>query len=458
MRSRWISLAAIALGASCASRPPPAPTDLDDLPAPHPLAGHEAHYALTWRGERIGDATETLRPRPGALGELRMVRRERLTLRRQDTTVALETAITIDTDDRLRARAVHVLRQTGADGLRGAARREPDGRWRLSWGDEPPRHAAAEAVPIELVPLLVAAAPERRFDGTVLLSGYGFAVANLWLEPDGPDRVRAALETTAGVARSVAWLDERGTVRRVDADTGVGAARVAPAALGEPFAPPEMVSAAALAVAGAPADPPVLSVTPAPAAPPALPGQRAEHDGDVLQLRLLPGDGPAVPAVVDAKEPSAAARRLAPLAAELVRGAADRRAEVVALARATATLIDDDLGAPGTSAGAALAMGRGDCTAHALLFATLAEARGIATRLVTGYRLEGRTLVRHRWAVAKVDGVWMAVDPTWGEAPASPRLIGLAMHGSAAAEIAVADDLAFAGWAGVRVVFRTAGR
>src|SRR5207244_10447088 len=85
----------------------------------------------------------------------------------------------------------------------------------------------------------------------------------------------------------------------------------------------------------------------------------------------------------------------------------------------------------------------GDCTAHALAFIARAERRGLETRAVTGWRLDGGRLVRHRWAlVRQADGPWIAVDPSYGEAPASPRLIGLAVGGATTAELAAAD-LAF---------------
>jgi transglutaminase-like putative cysteine protease len=85
-----------------------------------------------------------------------------------------------------------------------------------------------------------------------------------------------------------------------------------------------------------------------------------------------------------------------------------------------------------------------------VLFAELAARRGIATRLVTGYRLEGGRLVRHRWALAAVDGAWMAVDPTFGEAPARARLLGLATHGASTDELSLVDAVAFAGMSRAR--------
>jgi transglutaminase-like putative cysteine protease len=70
----------------------------------------------------------------------------------------------------------------------------------------------------------------------------------------------------------------------------------------------------------------------------------------------------------------------------------------------------------------------GDCTTYALAYAALATARGIPTRVVTGLRVDGDRLVRHRWAVSWTGTRWIAVDAAFGAAPAGGDLIGLAVH------------------------------
>ncbi|HUS65782.1 MAG TPA: transglutaminase family protein, partial [Kofleriaceae bacterium] len=116
-----------------------------------------------------------------------------------------------------------------------------------------------------------------------------------------------------------------------------------------------------------------------------------------------------------------------------------------ALARAVADLVEDDLRAgPVDGADQVLARGRGDCVAHAVLFSAMARARGIPVRLVTGFRLEGHALVRHQWAIVEEDGARVAIDPTAGGAAAPGRYLALAVHGSSAAERALAADLAYA--------------
>ena len=131
--------------------------------------------------------------------------------------------------------------------------------------------------------------------------------------------------------------------------------------------------------------------------------------------------------------------------------------ELSALARYTDRLIENDLTAPPPDARTAFALGRGDCTAHATVFAAFATARGFDVRLVTGFRLsdtdDGHRLVRHRWAVARIDDRWISVDPTYGESPASAVLLGLTAHGATAAELAIVDELAFAGFDGATARF-----
>jgi transglutaminase-like putative cysteine protease len=69
----------------------------------------------------------------------------------------------------------------------------------------------------------------------------------------------------------------------------------------------------------------------------------------------------------------------------------------------------------------------GDCTTFALAYAALAHHRGIATRAVTGLRVDGGRLVRHRWAVSWTGRAWIAVDAAFSAAPAGGDLVGLAV-------------------------------
>lgn len=469
-----VSAAAAVLLVACGHRGPPQTDEswYEELPPSDPLVGYSAAFALTWQGARIGGAVEELAPSPRpaesasrspATAGLRFTRRESIVIRRGDAVVPYETAIAVDTDDTLVAREVRVRMMAGGNRTEGRARRAPDGSWIVRFGDGAPRRAPAEAVPAELVPLLVARSPERVFSGQVLLTGHGFSVASMRVAPvvePGEEasrrRVIAVTETALGELQSEVDLAADGTVLRVEAPNNVSAVRVDPRSLDDPFDPPEVVDNASISVAGAaPRSGPVaLSVDSVQRdAPPALPGQLVVAEGDHWTVLLTRGDeggSHAEPSVAEAVDPEISA-----LATAIVRATAavNERDVVRALTQATARLLDDDLSSPAVEPSVALALGRGDCTAHAALFAALASARGIPTRLVTGYRLTGARLVRHRWALAFVDDRWIAVDPTYGEMPTRPGLLGLAVHRPSAAELAVVDDIAFAGLARARVRF-----
>lgn len=432
-----------------------------------PLAGYEAHFHITWNGARIGDAGESLRAH-GDQG-LRFERRERITVRRGDALAHSETELVVDTDPELYARRI-VVRQIASGALRdGLAERNARGDWLVTYADEPPRLIPGSTVPAELIPLMLAAAPSQsavRFDGAVMLPGYGFAVAHLRVEAEDARHLMATLSTAEGQLRSRFVLGQGGTLVRVEGEDGSGAARVDAAVAAAPFEAPEIVDAASIRITRLPryaaASTEHLLLEPLPPdrpLPPPLPGQHIEPQYGGWSVRLSDGDAFAPPsssapyprAAPDAA-PDVALERLAAriIAESNVPGA--EREEAFALVRATAALLADDLGAPAGNAHTALMAGRGDCTAHAALFAALARARGIPVRLVTGFRVDEDRLVRHRWAIVAVDGSWIAVDPTYGEAPSSPRLIGLAVHGTRTAELTLADEVAFAGLSRIRAL------
>ena len=388
----------------------------------------------------------------------------------------LATHIAIDLAPTLRATRVTIDQMSGAERRRGRATRDSDSKiWLIEYGDEPRRQAPADAIPAELVSVLLYASQRRyqpgeeAFSGRVLLPGHGFALAYMRVvatddrefavtltgQPSGPGPGGHSGPTLHMRGR---WrITHHGNLARAGDANGVTAVRVHPDELAVPFDPPEMVLAASIPVRGmhSISDASVALVIDAVdrAPPPPLPGQLVRAHGRTWRVQLAPGDryGPRedVPvAVVPAPRFRQLAERIiAQARVEAGVKALSTRAELDALVRATDRLIDDDLSAPVTEARAALALGRGDCTAHAVLFYELAHARGIPAKVVTGYRLDDDRLVRHRWALAAVDGVWLAVDPTHGEVPAQARLLGLLAHGPSAAELALVDETAFAGFA-----------
>jgi hypothetical protein len=74
-----------------------------------------------------------------------------------------------------------------------------------------------------------------------------------------------------------------------------------------------------------------------------------------------------------------------------------------------------------------LEAGEAECQGHAYLYAALARAMGIPTRVANGlvYSQDLRGLVYHSWAESLVDGSWLAVDPTFAQIPADATHIKL---------------------------------
>jgi hypothetical protein len=65
-----------------------------------------------------------------------------------------------------------------------------------------------------------------------------------------------------------------------------------------------------------------------------------------------------------------------------------------------------------------LERGVGDCNEHATLFAALARAGGVPTRIVTGLAYREGHFGYHAWnEILTADG-WLSVDPTWNQMPA----------------------------------------
>ncbi len=481
LRTTLVLSAAALIVASCAHRssPPAAEHVADDLDA-HPLRDYTAAFVLRWQGVRVGDATERVHQRGDTI---RYVRHERITVRRAGAVIELETRINIEADTSLRARRVTVRRRAGATTISGVAQRDRDARWRVWFGNEPMRTIDGAAVPAELVPLMLASKRRKVFSGPVFLPGFGFAEAELRISaaptPGSVDRVRAVATTSMGQLESTIEFLRDGTVARIRGADSSEATRVDQSTTFAAFVPPELVDSASLAVSGPspPSTRPViLELTGPQRPPPPLPGQRISTSAQGWWVELAPGDAAGSAATrymeqstrrsardarrADARGHAANPTPISMTAERIVRaaGAAGQRAELVALTVATETILADDLNAPGIDAANTLALGRGDCTAHASLLAALAKARGIETRFVTGYRLDSTVLVRHRWIVARLPSGWIAVDPTYGEAPALGRLVGLATHTGSAADLAMVDELAFAGYQHARFRFAPSRR
>lgn len=417
-------------GARVLTVPPP---DLDDpaarashvAPALH---GHRAAYVITFRGERIGEAREKFYALDDTDTVFRFEREERIVVRRDGAQVVSGTRILVDTDVTLTARAILVERTAGTVRARAEAGRLQDGSWSIVVGGEAPRIVDGAAVPSMLVPLLVASsgtAPGRAFHGPVLLEGSNLALAELTVDVSADRREAVAtLRTGAGEVLARTELDERGFVLAAGSREGVGSRRTTEEELARSFEPPEIVASSAVVVEG---------------------GGHRDHPGPVrLRITGVRAPVPSLPELEHQKVALVEAGtwdvRLEPPAPTPGLRAVRERVEWVSRA------LEDDLGAFAMAPEEALAVGRGDCTAHAIVLKKALEDRGYAARLVTGFVLDQGALRRHRWVLVEVDRRWIPVDPMFGEAPASAAHLALAVHGSSPGELAFIDDVAFAGW------------
>jgi transglutaminase-like putative cysteine protease len=432
------ALAAMLCVMGCASRPASESVALvRDTSGPR--AGYRAEFELRWRGRPVGAAREQLVARPGASG-YRFERRERWRVARGDSAVEWEVEVIIDTDGELRGERVALFRDRQ---LRGSARRTRTG-WHIEAAGES-RRAPAAAEPAELVLLQLARRRQASWSGTVLLAGFEFAVARLAVEPDGArDRRRVTLAAAAGRLQTRVQLRADGTVA-IAAGPDLAARRVARA--GDATGPaPDLIALGAVPVTGKPRGAVVLELAPGGAPERQHIGRTSGWiDGGAVGTAWPPLSQPD-----PAPDPA-----LRALADRIVAGGSRPMDRLRALARHTATRVGGDLSRGTVSAAADVAAAkRADCVGHAVLFSALARAAGFDVRLVSGYRVDGRVLERHMWAVARIGDDIVPIDPTTGEAPAPPgRLVALAAHGSAPAEIALATELAFAGLSGARARF-----
>ena len=409
----------------CASTPAVGP-DRDDPAAAPDLSRYHAVFEIRWNGAPVGAAHERLQPAAGS--GFRFERRESWRVRRGAAVVTGEVETIIGTAADLEPSWIAV-RGSGAAG--GTARRQGD-RWRIEVEGEPPR--TARGLPIELLPLIMARRGQASWSGPVLLPALGFAEARAVVEPDGEDGRWVHISGPAGIlAIRVSLAPDRTVTRAIGPD--LSAHRVLAAA---PPQPPDLVALGALEVAGDPAGAIELETAS---------GRRLLlAAGRPVAACRAARCAPAVPDPI----PSPALGRLA---ARLARGAGSPEQEIARLARGTADYLVDDLAAGADpDAARVAARRRADCVGHAALFSALARARGHQVRLVTGYRLDGRRLVRHAWAVVLLGDRTLAVDPTSGE-PTDQRYLPLTLHGSATAEIALASELAYAGLTAARARF-----
>ena len=62
---------------------------------------------------------------------------------------------------------------------------------------------------------------------------------------------------------------------------------------------------------------------------------------------------------------------------------------------------------------------KGNCQSHARLYTSLARAAGVPSRFVSGLVwMPDKGFLYHSWAESFVAGIWLPVDPTFGQVPA----------------------------------------
>lgn len=378
---------------ACAA-PPAAPAPPRTSAAPAALPPDATRVYTIWLGgARVGTATE--RETWTARG-VHLSRDEQLRFLRGDTEVSLATDIEIDADVALAPRRVRWVERAN-DGTRAAeAVRAGDG-WHVSSGARLP----AGAVPAELVPLVVRR--DGHFEGGVFLPARGFVAGDGRIEPVAPGRLVARLQMARAMAEATIDLDRDGAPARVVDGEGVIELRATAAAARAPFEAVDLVAATALPIAGAHRTHRLL--LDGELALPPLPGQAVRPAPDGLEVAL----GAALPGALPDGAPGP-----------------DHLHDIRVLVAAVRGRITPDLGA--SPARDPLQATAGDCTTFALAYAALAARRGIPTRVVTGLRVDGNRLVRHRWAVSWTGRAWIAVDAAFGAAPAGGDLVGLAIH------------------------------
>ena len=185
-----------------------------------------------------------------------------------------------------------------------------------------------------------------------------------------------------------------------------------------------------------------------------LPSDGTQHcaaEGEDWVCTLRPADWRDSP-VVDlnaadvqhALQPSFVAPSRHPRIEATAQGLGDVDGDGEALARALVDWIQANVRREAVDVFTALDVldgGRAECQGHAYLYAALARARGLPTRIVNGlvYAQGYEGFLYHTWAESWVDGHWLPVDPTFGQVPVDATHIRL-VDGERLADLAPMTD------------------
>ncbi|MEZ4585966.1 MAG: transglutaminase-like domain-containing protein [Gemmatimonadales bacterium] len=129
--------------------------------------------------------------------------------------------------------------------------------------------------------------------------------------------------------------------------------------------------------------------------------------------------------------PPEAAPAVLALARQIVGKATAEPARIRALARWVASSIALDTAvAAASDVERTLETRSGSPEGHARLFVELARALDLSARPVGGVAVLPSGVYGHAWAEVWLDGGWQAVDPSYGQVPASSRLIRVTVGGT----------------------------
>ena len=442
--------------------PPPAPRALSDLP------WRELWTGVVFQGRKIGFAHLTLRTAPGAPGRWEIDSDSALRLRflGVDKRVSLH-AVDVVRDDLVLERFSYDYQLDGsALRLEG----ERDGgtlRVRIEQAgvrSEKRFDDAGGALPVNALSLLpvlrgmrvgdvfrarvfVGEAQaledaELRIEGyerSPLFDGAAWRLrttllgveSETWLDADGRPRLERALH---GAMISGLESPERARAYLVEASLNKDEALLDFSLLrAPPLEAPRRIAALTIAIDGVPAA----------LRPPGSGGQHCERDAARLDCRIdrrspRADDGPKPVAYL---QPTLAVpsheRQFTDLARSIASGAADDGGRIDRLlAWIEANIAQEAVDA--FSAADVLRERRGECQGHAYLFAALARALGMPTRVVNGlvYSAPQGGFLYHTWNEVWIAGEgWRPVDATFGQPVADATHVALAV-GEGAAEIA----------------------
>ena len=451
----WRCLSAAVLPicvASCSAPSRTTSSPPERHPASFPVPPFQAYYHLTWRGQRIGHAIERLHVLGADNALLEQI--EYIQVTRENTVVTTTTTLHIEIDSQLTAQRVTHKYRAGSQVQRSNAKRSATGDWEVRIMATPkPRLVPGNAIPVQLLPFHIKATNFSPFHGPVLLPGRNFAVVegSVSRKSQGTYTFRMHFTSKFGALETTLYLSPRDhKVQRISSGQEFGRIRVQKTDITQPFSPTEIVENASLPVRnGGPNNAATQVVSqfrlrnvrrPKPLS---IPGQTISSSNNTWHVRLHPISAAKTAPV--STPPSPPNSLLTALVATLPLPVHTSYDKIIALVQQVPNLLEKDLHAVLTHPNTTMTIRRGDCTTHATLFVQLAHALAIPAFLVTGFRLDGDKFVRHRWAIARTRNRWLVVDPTWGEAPATSGLLGLAYHGWEPHDLAIVDDFVFVG-------------